>query len=101
MMPERDGVEHVMDIVEIVEAAKGHAVRIFADDAGSEPRLEEIIPVNGSIWDVTLSFRRKAPLAAGGLAINLAPHLVNYHKVIRVDGSNGELVQIQDVDHGA
>lgn len=87
-----------MDIVEIVEAAKGHAVKTFGDDAGSEPRLEEIIPVNGALWDVTLSFRRKAPLAAGGLAINLAPHLVNYYKIVRVDGSDGKLVQIKDVD---
>ena len=90
-----------MEILEIVEAAKKHAARIFGDDAGSEPRLEEIMPVNGSIWDVTLSFRRKAPLAAGTLAINLAPHLVNYQKVVRINGADGALVLIQDVDRNA
>jgi hypothetical protein len=92
---------NVMEMEQIVEAAKAYAVRMFGDDASSQPRFEEIIPVNGDIWDVTLSFRRSAPLAAGGLAINLAPHLVNYYKIIRVDGNGGKLVQIKDVDMSA
>jgi hypothetical protein len=94
----RSRKDNVMEMEQIVEAAKAYAVKMFGDDAASEPRLEEIIPVNDALWDITLSFRRKAPLAAGGLAINLAPHLVNYYKIVRIHGNDGKLVQIKDVD---
>ena len=87
-----------MELKEIVAAAKHHIVDLFGDDAASVPGLEEIVPVQGLIWDVTLSFRRRLPLASGGLAINIAPHLVNYEKIVRINGEDGAIVSVKDVE---
>lgn len=90
-----------MNAVEAIARAKELAIEVFADDAGSTPRLEEVVPVDSWAWDITLSFRRASPLSTGTLAINVAPHLTNYEKVVRLDRETGELVFIQDVERAA
>jgi hypothetical protein len=90
-----------MNAVEAVARAKELAIEVFGDDAGSIPRLEEIVPLDDWAWDITLSFKRTTPLSAGTLAINMAPHLANYEKVIRLNRQTGDLILIQDVDRAA
>ena len=84
-----------MNAIEAIAKAKELAIEVFGADAGSVPRLEGIEP-NGAVWDVTLSFKRAVPLASGALALNMAPHLVNYTKLLRIDKSNGDLILIKD-----
>lgn len=90
-----------MNAVEAVKRAKELAIELFAEDAGSPPRLEEVVPVEAWAWDVTLSFKRTTPLSSGTLAINMAPHLMNYEKVVRLDNTTGDLILIQDVERAA
>lgn len=87
-----------MNAIDAVAKAKELAILVFGEDAGSPPRLEAVAPVSASIWDVTLSFKRVAPLASGGLALNMAPHLVNYQKLLRIDLETGDLIFVKDAE---
>jgi hypothetical protein len=90
-----------MNAVDAVAQAKQYVTELFGEDAGSPPRLEEVVPMNDEFWDVTLSFKRATPLAAGMLAINMSPELANYQKVVRITKETGDLVLVQDVDRAA